>query len=102
MTRTTQPRRVVLPSGGVAYFEVTEPAAGYADVAFSDLTFEHVLEAVEGVASALGNTLKKLKPSSASVELGVELSAKEGKLLAIFVQGEGKANLKITLEWGGG
>lgn len=94
---------VTLPNGAVAHFEVSAAAGaeGCGDVAFGPLSFDGVVAAIEGVAGALGATMKKLGPKSATVELGVELSAKEGKLLAVFVQGEGKANLKITLEWGG-
>jgi hypothetical protein len=99
----TETQAVTLPDGTIAHFEVSRTAsAGYADVAFSDYSFKGVLESLEGLAATLGETLKKAKPRSASVELGVELSAKEGKLLAVFVQGEGKANLKITLTWGEG
>jgi len=102
MAERNQTCAVALPNGAIAHFEVGElPGAdGYADVAFGPLSFDGVVDAIEGVAGALGTTMKKLAPKSASVELGVELSAKEGKLLAVFVQGEGKANLKITLEWG--
>lgn len=105
MQGSTETRAVKLPDGTTAHFEISRADAtdtGYSDVAFSELTFSGVLNAIEGLASTLGNTLKKVKPHSASVELGVELAAKEGKLLAVFVQGEGKANLKITLEWGEG
>ena len=102
MSDRIESRAVTLPNGAVAHFEVSTAAGsdGYGDVAFGKLNFDGVLEAVEGVAGALGATMKKLGPRSASVELGVELSAKEGKLLAVFVQGEGKANLKIKLDWG--
>ena len=103
MAKRNQTCAVTLPNGATAHFEVSDmPGADdYADVAFAPFNFQDVVDAVEGVAGALGTTMKKLAPKSASVELGVELSAKEGKLLAVFVQGEGKANLKITLEWGG-
>ncbi len=93
-------REVTLPNGAKAHFELSSSADGYTDVASSDLSFSGVLDAVEGVALALGETMKKLKPKSATVEFGVELGLKEGKLLAIFLQGEGKANLKVQLTWG--
>lgn len=105
MTSATEIKAVTLPDGTMVHFEVSSAkaaAAGFADVSFSELSFAGVLQAIEGLAGALGSTLEKVKPRSASVELGVELAAKEGKLLAVFVQGEAKANLKITLEWGQG
>ena len=102
MTERNRTCAVTLPNGALAYFEVRDlPGAdGYADVASLPLSFDGVVGAIEGVAGALGDAMRRLGPNKASVELGVELSAKEGKLLAVFVQGEGKANLKITLEWG--
>lgn len=107
MTSKQETRAVSLPNGVVAHFEVSVPAGesapkpeSYTNVGFKELSFEGVIGAVEGVASVIGETLKKVKPTSAAVELGVELAVKEGKLLAVFVQGEGKANLKVTLTWG--
>ena len=102
MAEHTETRAVTLPNGAIAHFEVSAVpgAQGYENVAFAPLSFDGVVAAIEGVAGELSTAMKKLGPKSASVELGVELSAKEGKLLAVFVQGEGKANLKITLEWG--
>lgn len=102
MTERNRTCAVKLPNDAIAYFEIRDlpGAQGYADVASLPLSFDGVIGAIEGVAGALGKAMRNLGPKTASVELGVELSAKEGKLLAIFVQGEGKANLKITLEWG--
>ncbi len=45
-------------------------------------------------------TLKRVKPSKAIVEFGIEIAASEGRLIAVVVKGDAKANLKITLEWG--
>jgi hypothetical protein len=42
-----------------------------------------------------------VQPKKATVEFGVEVTVKSGKLTALIVEGEGKGNLKITLEWGG-
>lgn len=100
MTDVSRAREVVLPNGKTAYFEVTPASGSYESVASGILTFDGVMDAIEGVATALADTMQKLKPKSASVEFGVELAAKEGRLLALFVQGEGKANLTVTLEWG--
>lgn len=103
MTHPNRSSAVTLPNGAVAHFEISHlPGSdGYGNVSAVPLSFDGVVAAIEGVAGALGATMKKLAPKSASVEMGVELTVKEGKLAALFVQGEGKANLKITLEWGG-
>ena len=101
MTKKSETRAVALPNGFVAYFEITDikSQGGDGDI-FEALYFQSVLDSVEGVASALETTMRKLPLKNASVEFGVPLSAKEGKLLAVFVEGERKANFKITLKWG--
>lgn len=46
------------------------------------------------------SALEKVKPRSASVEFGLEVSFEEGKLTALLVQGSGTASVNITLQWG--
>jgi hypothetical protein len=95
-------QKVSLPDGTDAYFEISPSLDSYPEVAGKgSLSFEDILKSVEGVAGALGDTIKRLSPSRSAIEFGVEIGIKEGQLLAFFVQGESKANLKVTLEWGG-
>jgi Trypsin-co-occurring domain 1 len=61
--------------------------------------FADVADAIEGMATALRSSLDKVRPQKVSVELGVELALKSGKLTALFVEGEGRGTLKITMEW---
>lgn len=63
------------------------------------IPFERVASLLTNVAQMLGNTLEKVSPTKASVELGVEFGLKEGQLVALIARGSGKANLKINLEW---
>jgi len=46
-----------------------------------------------------GMAIQRYNTEKASVEFGVEIAASTGKVSALLVQGSGKANLKITLEW---
>ncbi len=56
---------------------------------------------IEAVTESIAATISKVQPKKATVEFGVEVRVKSGKLTALIVEGEGKGNLKITLEWGG-
>ena len=70
------------------------------DIVSEPLPFKEVANSIESIAKAILTTLQKVKPQRASVEFGIEIAASEGKLLAVVVRGDAKANLKITLEWG--
>lgn len=63
-------------------------------------TFKEVTDTVEGLARAMIDTLKKVKPRAATVEFGLQIGIEAGKLTSLLVKGTGNANLKITLEWG--
>jgi hypothetical protein len=62
--------------------------------------FVDITNSIESIAHAVLTTLRKVKPRKASVEFGIEVAAQEGRLFAVVVRGDGKANMKITLEWG--
>jgi hypothetical protein len=69
------------------------------DVAFGDLNFKEITDAIESVATAVNGAITKLKPKKASVEFGFEIGVESGNLTALLVKGTGKSNLKITLHW---
>ena len=90
---------VQLANGTVVRIEATP--IGEEEVAFDIRPFKEVTDAVEGIADAITETFRKVKPDKATVEFGVEMAISSGQLTAVIVQGSGKANLKITMEWGG-
>jgi hypothetical protein len=103
MELRTRTVRVKLPNGAIARVEATQVGAEGDVAAIADyLSLDEVITTVEGIAEVLVQTLQKVKPKRASVEFGVEVGFEAGKLIALLVQGSGKANLKITLEWSGG
>ena len=71
------------------------------DVAFGLPPFSDLIAPIEGIATTISSVIDKVKPKKTSVEFGIEVSGEPGKLTALLVKGSGKANLKITLEWGG-
>lgn len=106
MADETKIIRVKLPNGAIAHMEATVVGGGGAAeeerrIAFDVHSFDGVLDVVEGMASAVWNTLEKIAPDHASIEFGVEVGLENGQITGLFVKGSGKANLKITLEWGG-
>jgi hypothetical protein len=73
---------------------------GEQDVSSQMLSFQDLTDAIEGITGAIANSINKVKPDKATVELGLEVAIKSGKLTALWVEGTGKGNLKITLQWG--
>lgn len=88
---------VQLPNGAVVNVEVTN--TGREDVGFDVKQFQPVADAIEGVVEMIAAPIRKAKPKKATVKFGMELEIKSGELTGVIVQGSGKANLEITLEW---
>ena len=83
----------------LVYAQVSD-SGGLQTVGLDDvLSFDGVRAALEAVASELGQVWDRVRPSEATVELGVNLTAKAGKLTALIVEGGGEASLKVTLKW---
>ena len=61
--------------------------------------FANVSGTLEGVAQAVRSGLEKVAPSKTTVELGIQLAIKNGKLTGLIVEGKADASLKVTLEW---
>ncbi len=66
----------------------------------STLSFQQVTDTVEAVTVAIATSINKVKPDKATVEIGFDITVKSGKLTTLIVEGSGKANLKLTLQWG--
>src|SRR5580693_407229 len=95
---------VVLPNNTVALVQVVEigESAGPAEkVGWKDtFDLEQVSGTLEGIAQAVRSGLDKVKPSKTTVELGIQLAVKNGKLTGLLVEGKVEASLKVTFEWG--
>lgn len=65
------------------------------------LSFEGVRDTIEVIATQLGEVWDRVRPSEASVEFGLSLTAKSGRLTGLLVEGGGSASLKVTLAWKG-
>jgi hypothetical protein len=102
ITRSTVPIKI---NGATAYFEVSvvddtlENAEEQVASLAESLNFAQVEKAIQGVAQMLANALDAVKPTKVGAEFGIEFGIDAGGLIAVFVRGSGKANLKISLEW---
>jgi hypothetical protein len=91
---------VTLPNGEVALVQARQVDGGGATkTGLGRLDLDGVTQVLDGVTQAVRAGLAKAAPTKVSVELGVELVVKSGKLLGMIVDGETKGSLTITLEW---
>jgi Trypsin-co-occurring domain 1 len=96
----TEVVEVSLPNGQLALVQARRVDGGGATkTGLGRLDLDGVTQVLEGVTEAVRAGLAKAAPSKVSVELGVELAVKSGKLLGMIVDGESKGSLTITLEW---
>ncbi|MCM2411772.1 hypothetical protein LNW71_08540 [Streptomyces sp. RKAG290] len=93
--------------------ELTRPAPGgggptYTDTGFGDIgdqvqaRVESLQGVVTSVARSLAVPLRAVRPDEVSVEFGIELTARAGKIVGLLADGEAKGAIKITLSWNGG
>jgi hypothetical protein len=74
---------------------------GQADVGAEDFHLDDVADSIKAIADTLGRAIKEAAPKKASVEFGIEIALKSGKLVSLITDAGGKATLKVQLEWGG-
>jgi hypothetical protein len=101
---TTRVVEVVLPNQAVTLVRAADLDEGSQvaeKVGWKDtFDFADVSGTLEGVAQAVRSGLEKVAPSKTTVELGIQLAIKNGKLTGLIVEGKADASLKVTLEWG--
>ncbi|MFF7336467.1 CU044_2847 family protein [Streptomyces sp. NPDC008163] len=110
--------RIELPDGtpvwarisGAEELDAPVPGGGptYTDTGFGDFTdqvqarVESLHSVVTGVARSLAVPLRAVRPDEVSVEFGIELTAKAGKIVGLLADGEAKGAITVTLTWNGG
>ncbi|MGH2510077.1 MAG: CU044_2847 family protein [Ktedonobacteraceae bacterium] len=62
-------------------------------------SFGEITDRIKGVSKAITEVWEEVKPSKAIVEFGMEIGFEAGKVVALLVQGSGRANFRVTLEW---
>jgi hypothetical protein len=93
-------RPVLVRADGVEFFAEIAEGDGPQPVGLEDiLSFDGVRETVVAISKELSKAWTAVKPAEASVELGLRLAVKNGKLTGLLVEGGGEATLKVTLTW---
>jgi Trypsin-co-occurring domain 1 len=91
---------VLVRAGNVEFFmEVADGGGPTTISAEYAQEFDGVRKTVEALALELTKAWDQVKPSEASVEFGLSVTAKTGRLMGLIVEGEGKSSLKVTLTW---
>ncbi|MFZ3568220.1 CU044_2847 family protein [Streptomyces sp. BH097] len=110
----TRVARIALPDGTPVWARISgdaeelglrEGELSYSDTGFTDrveASVESLHALVTGVARSLARPLRAVRPDEVSVEFGVELTAKAGKVVGLLADGEAKAGIKVTLTWNEG
>ncbi|MFD5539445.1 CU044_2847 family protein [Streptomyces sp. NPDC127079] len=108
----TRIARVRLPDGtpvwarisGAAELEVPSGELSFTDTGLTERVearVESLGALVNGVARSLAEPLRAVRPDEVSVEFGIELTAKAGKVVGLLADGEAKAAITVTLTWKG-
>ena len=91
---------MTLSNGAIALVRAVTVDGGATKTKFGDrFDFADVAATLEGLSEAIRASLVKAAPDTVTVELGLELAVKAGKLTGLLVEGEGKGSLAVTLEW---
>ncbi|MET7803149.1 CU044_2847 family protein [Micromonospora chersina] len=89
-----------ITADGVEFFAELAEGGGPQTVTLDQvLSFDGVRDTVEAIAGQLGQVWERVMPSEASVEFGLALTAKAGKLTGLLVDANGEASLTVTLTW---
>lgn len=113
MGDVTRVARIEMPDGtpvwarisGAEELAVPSGELSYTDTGFADRVeaqVESLQAVVTSVARSLAAPLRAVRPDEVSVEFGIELTAKAGKVVGLLADGETKAGIKVTLSWSGG
>lgn len=92
---------VALPNGATMCVAVAD-SGGARDVGMLDaLSLDGVRESIEGLAELVTAAVQKVRPTKTTVEFGLDITGKTGKLTGLLVEGSAGGSLKVTLSWGG-
>jgi hypothetical protein len=86
----------------VMLYVEARPPEGEAEVAFGVVEgLDKVTAAIRAIAGDVAAALRAVAPDKYTVEMGFELKAEAGGLVALLVRSGGTATINVTLEWAG-
>jgi hypothetical protein len=93
-------QQVLVRAGSTEFYAEVATAAGPQPVGLDEaLSFDGVRDTIKAVCGQLAEAWEQVKPAEATVEFGLRLMAKAGKLTGLVVEGGGETSLKVTLTW---
>lgn len=101
--------RVEMPDGTPVWArvsgggELAEPGT-YSDIGSAGgfaVRVENLESLVTGVAGSLAGAARAARPDEVSVQFGIELASKAGRVVALLADGSAKSAITITLTWQG-
>lgn len=84
--------------GNTIYADV-KIIGGEQDVALRLPKINDLKESIREISNVVIDSLSNIAANKVTVEFGIEIGVKSGQLTSILVEGEGKGNIKVTLEW---
>ncbi len=104
--------QIQLPDGQVIYARVSAqvPFADGddtpGDVGFGDkipkLASEQLIKLTEGVVNNVRRAVSQYEADEVSIDFGIELSAKSGRVIGVLAEVGGTASVVVHLTWRGG
>src|SRR5687768_3113886 len=94
---------MVLPNGVTALVRAVDAngvgTGATKTSALGKLDFDEVGGILTGLSEAVKSSVDKVTPDKVSVEFGLQMAMKSGRLTGLLVDGQGSGSLKVTLEW---
>ncbi|MEV6303087.1 CU044_2847 family protein [Actinoplanes sp. NPDC051861] len=99
-----------LPDGTEIWARVNRDR-GPSDVGFRDVggagdavvaRLDDLQHTIRAVGATVHSALAGMRPDGVSVEFGIELAIKSGKVISVLTEAAAKASLRVTLTWNDG
>jgi hypothetical protein len=93
-------RPVLVHAGDVAFYAEVGDTGGPQAVGLDQvLSFDGVRETIAAIGEEVAKAWEAVKPAEATVELGLQLTVRAGKLTGLLVESGGDASLKVRMTW---
>lgn len=89
---------VELPNGALVSVEIPRRRGGNVG-ALDRFDFDEVQRIIDGLATVVAESLRRVEPRRATAKLGLSLKVESGKLTGALVQAGGSATLELSLVW---
>ena len=92
---------ITIEADGVQFLAQVDQARGVAPASAGSQVYQlaDFGDSLKAICGELGRVWDAVRPAEATVELSLGMSVKAGKLTALLVEGEGQANVTVTLTW---